>query len=109
MKITEDYAEGYSLQGVKYLNNGMEEIVSLSPNQMWSIYEYMKLKNIKQQIESYIELRKNDKDFFETWGQTGDDLLKDDELLNLCVDDVNDGSYGDLEEEEIYALLERYV
>ena len=109
MKITTDYAEGYTLDGVKILNNGRNDVVSLTPNQMWQIYEHMKRINIKQQIESYLESGKDDEDYFENIGRTVEDMLNDEELLESCVEDVNDGSYGDLEDEDIYMLLERYA
>ncbi|MEF9983741.1 MAG: hypothetical protein RR806_07850 [Oscillospiraceae bacterium] len=109
MKITKNHAEGFTLDGVRITNNGINDVVSLSYNEMWHIFNHMQRINIKQQFESYLELRKDSPDYFDEFGRTAENMLADKELLDNCVEDINDGSYGDIDDDDIYRLLQRYA
>ncbi len=97
---------------IRHKANGIDlirangDVISLTTNEVYEIYNEMFLMNIREQVVYFINHIDEEDWPFET---TKEEVLADDELI---VDVVTDINYEDInlnDEDELWNMLERYI
>jgi hypothetical protein len=97
---------------IRCKENGMDiirangEVISLTTNEVYEIYNEMFLMNIRESVVYFINHIDEEDWPFET---TKEEVLADDELIADIVTDINYEDINLNDEDELWNMLERYI